>query len=156
MSHYDVAHLHTTNIPTRYQFCTPYSSSDIIRTRFEKPWSLRQGQEVKSKSHHYAAHLHPPNNPTEYQLAMNLWFPRYSLDVTLKVKVTMARPKVKSFIDIAYLHPLKQCPYQNLLAIPCGFRDTDQIRFKRLRLTWYLTEIARGDQGDLILPFIWR
>ena len=43
-----------------------------------------------------------------------LWFLRYSLDKNLKVKITMARSKIKSrsHHDIAHLHPLNKCPYQ--------------------------------------------
>ena len=44
-SHHDIAHLHPlTNVPTKYQLPTPNSFRDIVRTRFYRSRSLRQGQ----------------------------------------------------------------------------------------------------------------
>ena len=50
------------------------------------------------------------------QLNINLiylWFLRYNLDKILKVKVTKARPKIKSRLhhDLVHLHPQNQCSY---------------------------------------------
>ena len=44
-SNYDAAHLQPpTNVPTKHKLPTPYGFRDIIRTRFYRSRSLRQGQ----------------------------------------------------------------------------------------------------------------
>ena len=67
---HDVAHLHPlTNVPTKYQFPTPYG---LLRYRSEKILKVKvttARSKVKSRSDHDAAHLHPLTNvPTKYQL----------------------------------------------------------------------------------------
>ena len=68
-SHHDITHHQTpTNVPTKYQFPTPYGFRDIAQTRFCRARSPARSK-VKSRSHHYVAHVQPLTNvPTKYQL----------------------------------------------------------------------------------------
>ena len=59
-SDHDVAQLHPlTNIPTTYQLPTPYSFRDIVRTRFYRLRSLRQGQRL-NQGHTMTLHTYTP------------------------------------------------------------------------------------------------
>ena len=50
-SDHDVTHLHLlANVPTKYQFPTPYGFQDIARTRFYRSRSLQQGQRSNQRS----------------------------------------------------------------------------------------------------------
>ena len=69
-SHHDGAQLQPlTNIPTKYQLPTPYSFQDIVRTRFYRSRSLRQGQRL-NQGHTMTLHTYNPltNVPTKYQI----------------------------------------------------------------------------------------
>ena len=86
-----------------------------------------------------------PPDQSPYQVSTNytLWFPRYSSDKILKVKVTTARdkitvvkvntarPKVKSRSDhdVAHLHPLTNVPIKYKLPTPYSFWDTAWTNF---------------------------
>ena len=50
MSRNDVAHLYAlTNVPTKYQLCTPYSFQDKDHTRISE---ILPGQDFKGPEHH--------------------------------------------------------------------------------------------------------
>ena len=89
-----------------------------------------------------------PLNQCPYQISTSytLWFPRYSPDKILKVKVTTAWSKVKSrsHLDIAHLRPQTNVPTKYQLPAPYGFRDIAQIRFYRRRP---LRQGQRSNQG---------
>ena len=66
--------------------------------------------------------IHTPLNQCPYQISITytLQFPKYSLDKIFKLKVTMARSKVKSRLnyDVAHLHPqLMSLPSINTLPL---------------------------------------
>ena len=82
---------------------------------------------VKSRSHHDVAHLQLPTNvPTKYQIPT----PKGFRDIaqtrfyTSNIKVTMARSKIKlrSYHDVAHLHPLTNVPTKYQLPKPYGFQ----------------------------------
>ena len=68
------------------------------------------------------------------------WFERYGLDNILKIKVTMARSKVKSslYYDAVHLPPLtnvSQCLYQSSTSYPLWFMkySRDELLLKPAR-----------------------
>ena len=69
--------------------------------------------------------------PYEVSTSYTLQFLRYNTDKILKIKVTMARSKVKSrsHYDIAHLHLSTNVPTKYQLPKPYGFRDIAQTRF---------------------------
>ena len=121
-SHHDVAHLHPlTNIPTKYQL-------PIVSEIYPLQDFKGQGQYSKVKGQ---TKLMPFHTQVSTSYTLGLWFPRYSSDKILKVKVTAARSKVKSrsHHDNAHIHPLTNVPTKFQLSIPYGFRDIAQTRF---------------------------
>ena len=59
-SHHDVAHLQPpTNVPTKYQFPTPYGFQDIARLRIYWSRTLRQGQRL-NQGHTMMLHTYTP------------------------------------------------------------------------------------------------
>ena len=67
---------------------------------------------VKSRSHHDVAHLQPLSNvSTKVSISYTLWFLRYSLDKTFKLKVTMARSNQENTMMMHTYTP-NQCLYQ--------------------------------------------
>ena len=122
-SHHDVAHLHPlTNIPTKYQLSTPYGIRDMARTRFYRSRSLWQGQR-SNQGHTKCTPTSPNKWPYQVSTSDTLRLPRYSPDKIFKLKVTTARPKVKSrsHHDVAYLHPLTNVPITYQLPTPNSF-----------------------------------
>ena len=78
----------------------------------------------------------PPNQyPYQVSTSYTLWFPRYSPDKILQVKVTTARSKVKSRSrhDVAHIHTLTNVPTKYQLPTPYSFRDIARTRFYRSR-----------------------
>ena len=58
-SHHDAAHLQPpTNVDTKHQLPTPHGFRDIVRTRFYRSRSLRQGQ---SSNKGQTLHTYTPN-----------------------------------------------------------------------------------------------
>ena len=123
-SYHDIAHLQPpTNVPTKYQLPTPYRFRDIARTRFYRSRSLRQGQR-SNQGHTVMVHTFTPNQcPYQASTSYTLWFPRYSLDNILKVKVTTARSKEKSMShhNVAHLMPLTSVATKYQLPTPYFF-----------------------------------
>ena len=79
-----------TNVPTKYQLPTPYSSRDIAWTRYKKVKVTTARSMIKSRSHHDAAHMHAPTNvTTKYQLPTP--YVCQNIAQIFKVKVTTAR-----------------------------------------------------------------
>ena len=64
-----------------------------------------------------------------------LWFPKYSPDKALYVKVTTARSKVKSrsHHDVLHLHTIANVPTQYQLPTPYGFRDIGQGHYGKVK-----------------------
>ena len=125
-SHHNVAHLHPlTNVPTKYQHCTPYSSRDMARTRFYRSRSLQQGHSNgQTKIIPWHCSFTTPNQcPYQVSTSYTLRFLRYSPDKISKVKVTTARSNVKSrlYNDGAHLHLLTNVPTKYQLPTPYGF-----------------------------------
>ena len=83
-SDHDVAQLHPlTNVPTKYQLPTPYSSRDIAQTRFYRSRSLRQGQR-SNQGHTMPLHTYTPNQcPYQISTSYTLRFLKYSPDKIL-------------------------------------------------------------------------
>ena len=72
-----------TNVPTKHQLPTPYSFRDIVRTRFYRSRSLRQGQR-SNPGQTMTLHTYTPNQcPYQVSTSHTLRFPRYSLDKIL-------------------------------------------------------------------------
>ena len=93
-------------------------------------------------------HTYTPNQcPYQLSTSYTLRFPRYSLEKIFKLKVNMARSKVKlrSHHDIAHLHPLTNVPTKYQLPTSYGFRDIAQTRFYRSRS---LRQGQRSNQGQ--------
>ena len=65
------------------------------------------GSTIKSRPHHHMSLLLPNQGPHQVSTSYALQFLRYSLEKILKVRVTMARSKVKSrpHYDVTHLHP---------------------------------------------------
>ena len=97
-----------TNVPTKYQLPTPYSSWDIARTRFYRSKSLRQ------RSNHDVAQLHPLTNvPTTYQLPTPYGFQdiartRFSNSRSLQ----QAQRSNQGQTMTLHTYTPNQCPYQ--------------------------------------------
>ena len=131
--------LHTynplTNVPTKYQLPTPSSFRDMAQTRFYRSRSLWQGQ--RSNQGHTMTLYTYTSYQCLYQVSTSytLWFPRYSLDKILWVKVTTASSKVKSrsHHGVVHLHPLTNVPTKYQLPTPYGFLDIARTRFYRSR-----------------------
>ena len=114
-------------------------------TRFYRSRSLQQGQ-IKVRS--WRCTTTPPNQcPYQVSTSYTLRFPRYSPDKIFELKVTTARPKVKSLSDhdIAHLHPLTNIPTKYQLPTPYGFWDIARTRFYRSRSLW---QGQRANQGQ--------
>ena len=78
---YDVLHLHIlANVPTQYQFPTPYGLRHIPRTRLYKSRSLRRGQR-SNQGHTMTLHTYTPNQ-CSYQVSTSyiIRFLRYRPD----------------------------------------------------------------------------
>ena len=110
-SHHDNEHLKPqTNRPTMGQIPTPYSFGDIALTGFSKSRLLQQGQRsYQGHTMTMYTYTHQLMSP----LSMNFLMPysvRYSSAKILKVKVNMARSKVKfmSHHAIAHIYILQQ------------------------------------------------
>ena len=85
------------------------------------------------------AHLQPLRNvPTNHRLPTLHGFRDIAQTKYFKVKVTMARSKVKSrsHHDIVHLHHLNKVPTKYQLPTPYGFRDRARKRFYRSRSLW--------------------
>ena len=80
----------------------------------------------------------PNQCPYQVSTSYTLKFLRYSPDEILKVKVTIARSKVKSrsHHDVAHLHPLTNVPTNYQLPTPYCFRHIAWTRFYRSRSIW--------------------
>ena len=116
-------------MPTKYQLPTPYSFRDIAQTRFYRSRSLRQGQ-IKVTPWRWTPT--PPNQcPYQVSTSYTLWFPRYSRDKIFKLKVSVARSKVKSrsHHDVAHQHPLTNVPTKYQLPTPYSSWDTGWTNF---------------------------
>ena len=77
-------------------------------------------------------HTYTPNQcPYQVSTSYTLRLPRFSPDKILKVKVTMARSKVKSrsHHDVVQLQPLTNVPTKYQLPTPYGCRDIARTRF---------------------------
>ena len=146
-SHHDVAHLQPlTNVPTKYQLPTPYSFQDIVRTRLYRSRSLWEGQR-SNQGHTMTLHTYTPKQcPYQVSTSYTLRFPRYSPDKIFKLKVTLARSKVKSrsHHDVAHLQPLTNVPTKYQLPTPYSFQDIVRTRLYRSRSLW---EGQRSNQG---------
>ena len=89
----------------------------------------------------------PPNQcPNQVSTFYTLWFPRYSPNKILKVKVTMARSKIKSRSDhdAAHLQPPTNVPTKYQLPTPYGFWDIARTKFSNSRS---LRQGQRSNQG---------
>ena len=133
-SYHDVAHLHAlTNVITKYQLPTPCSFRDIAQTRFFK---LKVTTARSNQGHTMTLHTSTPNQcPYQVSTSYTLWFPRHNPDKIFKLKVTMAKPKIKSrsHNDIAHLHPLTNVPTRYQLPTPHSFPDITQTRLSNSR-----------------------
>ena len=94
--------------------------------------------------------IQPSIISNQVSTSYTLWFPRYSLDKILYVKVTIVRSKVKSrsHHDIAHIHPLTNVPTKYQLPTPYGFRDIARTRFSNSRS---LQQGQRSNQGHTIM-----
>ena len=83
-----------------------------LQQDFKGQGSLRQAQRL-NQDHTMMLHTYNPNQcPYQASTSYTLQFPRYSPDKIFKLKVTMARSKVKSRSDhdVAHLQPLTNVP----------------------------------------------
>ena len=135
-------------LPT--QLPIPYGFRDIAQTRFCRSRSLQQGQ-IKVRPWRCTP---TPTNQCPYQVSTSytLRFLRYSPDKIFKLKVTMARSKVKSRSDsdVAHLHIITNVSTQYQLPTPYGFWDTARTNFfppparPPIRTPWVKTIRAVG------------
>ena len=99
--------------------------SDIARTRFYSSRSLWKDQR-SNQGQTMTLNSYTPNQcPYHISTSYTLQFTRYRPKKIFKLKVTMARSKVKSRSDhdIAHLHPLINDPTKYQLPTLYGFRD---------------------------------
>ena len=128
-----------TNVPTKYQLTKHPTVSEI----WPRQDFISQGHYSKVKRQikvttWCCTPTHPNQYPYQVSTSYTLWFPRYSPDKILWIKLTIARSKVisKSHHDVAHLHPLSNIPTNYQLPAPYVFQDIAWTTFHRSRLLW--------------------
>ena len=94
----------------------------------------------------------PNQCPYQISTSYTLSFLRYSLDKIFKLKVTMAKSKVKSrsHHDVAHLHPLANVPTKYQFPTHYGVRDTrwtTSFRHPPIRSPWVKTNTPTAFKG---------
>ena len=97
---------------------------------------------------------HPHQCPYQISNFYTLQLLRYSPGKFLKIKVTIARSKVKSrsHHDVAHLHPLPNVPTTYQLSTPYGYCDIAQTRF--YRSTSLLSKVKSRSHHDVAHQFL--